>query len=249
LSQKSTRLKLLPILLVQLLGGMFALRIVTFARQTPASPLPLNVADEGIFDISLAGQAVGTEKFKIRSVDGKIEAQAEVLFHLQKNGKTIVLQCLSNLNLDPQLHPISYTWVQKQPKSSRLTANFGSQRTEVHYKTVTGKEDAREFQLPPDVVVLDDNLVHHYQIIAARYQAMGAGKQTLHAFVPQEALPGLLTLVDLGSSPATLHGKTTDLRHLFITTDLAQVDLWVDNQQHIQRISVPATNFEAIRRK
>jgi hypothetical protein len=127
--------------------------------------------------------------------------------------------------------------------------DFRGKLARVRYKTISGNEDNRDFELPPDVVVLDDNVVHHYQLITARYQAMGGGKQTFRVFVPQEALPSLLTVEDMGSAASTIDGVTANLRHLLITTDVTHIDLWVDDQQHIERVSVPAAQLEAIRKR
>jgi hypothetical protein len=78
---------------------------------------------------------------------------------------------------------------------------------------------------------------------------MGGGKQTLRVFVPQEALPSLMTVEDLGVAATPDSLGETGLRHLLITTDLTHVDLWVDDKLHVQRVSVPATQLEASRKK
>ena len=137
----------------------------------------------------------------------------------------------------------------KGPQSSRLEVDFSGKLARVRYKTISGNEDNRDFELPPDVVVLDDNVVHHYQLIIARYQAMGGGKQTFRVFVPQEALPSLLTVEDMGNAATAIDGVTANLRHLVITTDITHIDLWVDDQQHIERFSVPEAQLEAIRKR
>jgi hypothetical protein len=78
---------------------------------------------------------------------------------------------------------------------------------------------------------------------------MGGGKQTFRVFVPQEALPSLLAVEDMGIAASTIDGITANLRHLLITTDVTHIDLWVDDQQHIERVSVPATQLEAVRKR
>jgi hypothetical protein len=236
-------------MLAPLLAAILACNLASSGQETPGNPSLVNVDDEGVFVISLAGRSVGSESFKIHSSTGKVEARGEIRLHLEQNGKTLGLQSFPDLVLDPQLRPITYTWNQKGSQSSRLEVDFRSKPARVRYKTISGNEDNRDFQLPPDVVVLDDNVVHHYQLIAARYQAMGGGKQTFHIFVPQEALPSLLTVEDLGNAATTIDGATANLRHLLITTDVTHIDLWVDDQQHIERVSVPATQLEAIRKR
>jgi hypothetical protein len=232
-----------------LLGGILACSAATLGQEPPGNPRLENVDDEGIFVISLAGRPVGTERFKIHSSPGKVEAQGEIRLHIEQNGKTVGVQSSPDLVLDSQLRPVTYTWNQKGPQSSRLEVDFGGKLARVRYKTINGNEDNRDFELPPDVVVLDDNVVHHYQLIIARYQAMGGGKQTFRIFVPQEALPSILTVEDMGNAATTIDGVTANLRHLLITTDVTHIDLWVDDQQHIERVSVPEAQLEAIRKR
>jgi hypothetical protein len=236
-------------MLAPLLATILACNLASLGQETPGNPPLVNVDDEGVFVISLAGRSVGSESFKIRSSAGKVEARGEIRLQLEKDGKTVGLESFPDLLLDPQLHPVTYTWNQKGPQSSRLEVDFRGKLARARYKTISGNEDNRDFALPPDVVVLDDNVVHHYQLMAARYQAMGGGKQTFHIFVPQEALPSLLTMEDLGNATTTIDGATANLRHLLITTDVTHIDLWLDDQQRLERVSVPATQLEAIRKR
>ena len=235
--------------LALLLSGILACHLASTGQEAPANPPPMRVDDEGVFIISLAGRPVGSETFKIHSARGQIEAQGEVRLHIEQNGKRVNVESFPDLVLDPQLHPLTYTWNQKGSQSSRLEVDFRGKPARVRYKTVSGGEDDRDFELPLDVVVLDDNVVHHYQLIMARFQAMGGGKQTFPVFVPQEALPSLLTVEDLGSAATTIAGATANLRHLVITTDVTSIDLWVDDQQRIERVSVPVAQLEAIRKR
>ena len=238
-----TRSLILPALLVLVAG------LRGFGQETPANPPMMSVEDEGVFVVSLAGRPVGSESFKIHVSSDKIEAQGEIRLRIEQNGRTVTVQSFPGLLLDRQLRPLTYTWNQKGTQSSRLEVDFRGKLAKVRYKTVNGKEDDRDFELPSDVMVLDDNVIHHYQLIAARYQALGGGKQTFRVFVPQEALPSILSVEDGGTTASTAGGVTTELRHLLITTDVTHIDLWVTAQQQVERLSVPATQLEAIRRR
>ena len=237
------------ILLPPLLAGILAFSVGTLAQEKPAKPRLANVDDEGTFVISLAGQPVGTERFRIHSSPSKVVAQGEIRLNVEQDGKKVTVQSFPDLVLDTQLNPVTYTWNQRVPQSSRLKVDFGGKFAKARYTTTNGTEDERDFELPHDVVVLDDNVVHHYQLIVARYQAMGGGKQSLRVFVPQEALPGLLTVEDMGNAATAIDGATANLQHLLITTDVTHIDLWVDGQQRIERFSVPQAQLEAIRKR
>jgi hypothetical protein len=168
---------------------------------------------------------------------------------MQQNGKRIEVRTSSSLLLDPHLDPLSYTWNQKGTQSSQLSIDFRTQPAHVRYKTVTGQDDRRDFHLDKDVVVLDDNALHQYQLAAARYDAAKGGTQTFRAFIPQEGLPGAITLNSLGSEPVLVEGKKLTLRHFLLTTELAQINLWVDDRGHLQMVSAPDSQFQAMRKK
>jgi len=236
-----------------MLARLFAILVICnlpgLGQQAPDLQHPVEVEDQGVFLISAGGKPVGTESFKIHSSGGKVEARGEVRLHLEQNGKTVNVQSFSDLVLDPLLRPLTYTWSQQGPQSSRLEVDFRARPARVRYNTVAGAEDDRAFDLPLDVMVLDDNVFHHYQLIVARFLAMGGGKQTLRIFVPQEALPSLLTVQNMGNASASDGPALANLAHLVITTDVTHIDLWVSSQSHLERISVPTAQLEAVRKR
>jgi len=236
-------------MLAQLLAVIFACSLASLAQQAPNTPPPVNVDDGGVFVISLAGRPVGSEHFTIHSSLGRVEARGEIRLDIEQNAKAVSVQSFPALVMDSQLHPLTYTWNQKGPQSSRLEVDFRGALAKARYTTISGSEDDRDFALPPDVMVLDDNVFHHYELIIARFLAMGGGKQTFRVFVPQEALPSVLTMEDMGSAPGAAGAAAANLRHLLITTDVTHIDLWVGEQQQLERVSVTTAQLEARRKK
>ncbi len=238
-----------PNLLSAALALLAAVSVVLpLLTQSPGA-LPDNLADHGTFEIFDGGKSIGTETFEIRLHSNQIEAQGEVHLELEQNGKKVEARTISNLVLDSDFHPLTYTWSQKGTQSSQLSINFRVQPAQVRYKTVGGKEDRRDFSLDKDVTVLDDNVVHHYQLALARYDQTKGGTQSFHAFIPQEAAPGVITLKAIGTEPVTIDGESRTLRHFLLATDLAQINLWADDHGHIQMVSVPVSQYQAIRKK
>ncbi len=235
----------LRIAVVALLAGFTTAELP--AGQAPAAPPHLS--DHGTFEIFAAGKSIGTETFEIRVRKDQIEAQGNVQLQVEQNGKTVEVRTTSNLLLDPQLDPLSYTWSQKGTQSSQLSIDFRAQPAHVRYKTVRGQDDQRDFHLEKDVVVLDDNVFHQYQLAVARYDAAKAGQQAFRAFIPQEALPGTITLNSLGADQVRVEEKTLTLRHFLLSTELAQINLWVDDQGHLQKVSTPDSQFQVMRKK
>ncbi len=216
--------------------------------QTPGVAPP-DPNDHGTFEIISAGKSIGTERFDIRVRSNQIVAQGDIDLRVEENGKSNEVRTSSSLVLDAQFVPLSYSWIQKGTQSSQLSIDFRAQPVRVRYKTVSGRDDRRDFKLDKDVVVLDDNVVHHYQLAVARYDQAKGGTQTFHAFIPQEALPGVITLNSLGPEPITVDGDKRTLRHFLLTTELAQISVWVDDQGHLQMVSAPDAQYQAMRKK
>jgi len=228
---------------VLLLAGTLA-SSPAVARAAPANP-----SDYGAFEISVAGKEIGVERFQILPSGNKIVAKAEIEFHTQTAGKTLALHSFPQLILDSQLRPLSYAWVQKGDQNSELRIDFTTAPVKAHYHTVNDKDDHREFLLSKDVVVLDDNVLSQYEILVDRYDKTSRGPQIFRAFIPQEALPGQVSVVETGNEQVKIGGESESLRHLVVTADLAHIDLWADQQGRLWRVSVPAMQFNAIRQK
>jgi hypothetical protein len=240
------KLRVLKMVLAVLAVGVVA-GVHLSAQNPPSATAGLN--DRGTFEISSGGVSLGTESFEIRSTSAQIEAQSEVHLSVEQNGKKLEVRTNSTLRLDSHFNPLTYTWSQKGAQSSQLSMDFHNQPVSARYKTVDGHDDRRDFKLDPDVLILDDNTNHHYQLAVARYDFAKGGTQEFRAFIPQEAAPGILTMKLVGPEPVTLNGQNVTLRHFLLTAQLAQVDLWVDDQGHLQIISAAQGQYQATRKK
>jgi len=210
---------------------------------------PANLNDHGTFEIFSAGANIGTETFEIRVHSDQIEAQGNVHLQVEQGGKKIEVRTSSSLLLDPRIDPLSYTWNQRGAQSSQLSVDFRTEPVHWGAKTVNGQDDQRDFKLDKDVIILDDNVIHHYQLAVARYDQAKGGTQAFRAFIPQEALPGVITLKFVDSEPVTVGGEKRTLRRFLLTTELAQISLWVDDQGHLQLVSAPDAQYQASRKK
>jgi len=219
--------------------------------QQPSAPAPAaNLDDRGTFAISLAGRPIGTEKFTIRSSKDKIEAEAEIQLRAGQGAKSVAVKSHPQLVLDPQLEPQTYILNQKGTQEFHLEADFRVSPAVSRLRLAGHAEDnKRDFALPKDVVILDDNVVHHYQLLINRFTLKPEKKQTFNAYIPQEALPGVVTLEEVGNEEVELNGRKVPLDHLVFSAELARIDLWVDSQQHLQRFYNSESQLDAIRSK
>jgi hypothetical protein len=205
--------------------------------------------DHGTFEIYSGGKIIGTDTFEIRTHADRLEALGNGHLSVEQNGKTIEVETTSNLVLDDQLNPITYTWTQQGPQSSRLSVDFRSQPAHVRYKQVDGKEDKQDMKLDPDVVVLDDNEIQHYQLALDRFAASNGGPLLLSGFTPQEAQPGVIILNDMGNEQVDFNGQRAALRHFTLAVASTLINLWADDQGHLQLVSAANQQFQAVRKK
>lgn len=226
--------------LVILAGGVFLA-----AQPAPTSPVPGGRSDRGTFVLKLAGHEYGSEKFSIESTENKVTAQSESQLREGSSGQ--LLRMFSKLVLNPALEPQSYSWSDKGPEKFDLSVDFTSQPAKSVLHRPNGKDDVREFQLPKNILILDNNVILHYQILIDRFVEAGGGKQTFQAFIPQSATPGGLSVQDAGMETIPLGGSQRALRHLVVLSDNAQIELWVDESNRLQRLYWSAPQIEALR--
>jgi len=210
---------------------------------------PSTFDDQGTFIISQAGRLMGTEKFSIRSTSNQIQAQGEVTLRYEDSGRAVNIHTFPRLVLSSELEPVSYVWDEKSPDISHLEVDFRSSPARSVLKKSDGKRDVREFQLRPDVVILDNNIFHHYELLVRRYLRTPGGIQAFNGFIPQEALPGGLAVADAGTAEPKVLGKQKGLRHLIVTTDTLRVDLWADDLGRLDRLLSPSAQLEVVRKK
>jgi len=215
----------------------------------PGNPPASSLNDQGVFQLFVASRQIGSEKFEIQSTADQISAKAESQFQIEQEGKPVLIKTSSNLVLNSQLAPLTYSWSQKGNQASSLEADFRSKPAKLHYRTITGEGDERDFSLLPDIVLIDNNVFHHFELLAARYLKTPGGKQVFKAFVPQDALPGELSVEGRGKEAVKIRGRSENLQHLVVTTELTQIDLWLDEQQHLQRVLIAAAQLEAVRQR
>lgn len=218
------------------------------AAQDPASTAaPRSFDDHGTYVLSVAGRVYGTEKFSIRSLNDQVEAEADIELREDATGRAASTESFPKLILDSALNPRTYLWSLKGPKNYSLVVDFTGELAKTQLHRPDGKDDVREFQLQKDVVVLDNNVIHHYQILVDRFFQTAGGKQAFQAYIPQDAVPGLLTVQDAGMESVNFRGQEETLRHLVVLTDNAEMDLWVDAEQRLQRVLHAANKVEAVR--
>jgi hypothetical protein len=196
--------------------------------------------DKGKFNILLDGKSVGKEEFEISPNGGGWVAKGTT--QIKADGAEE--QVTGNLTLQSNGTPMAYDWVSKSDKTNRAHITFANGIAKIALEVQGAKPYEQELSFnSPMVAVLDNNLYHHYAVLARIYDWSKRGSQSLPVFIPQEITPGTITAEATGS--ASSGGKTYE--GLRVTTSDIEVLLLLDANHRLMRLEVPASKVAVVR--
>jgi hypothetical protein len=216
-------------------------------QSVPMSPSTPPGNEQGIFKILFSGEVIGQERYQIVRDGDSFKASGETHLTVDRGSEKVTFSIRPLLQLSRAFEPLVYQIVQESGGNKmKARVNFKTGMSQAIYET--GKEaDTREIQLRKDVLVLDDNVFHHYVILTRRFDYSKGGIQEFSAFVPQQFMAGSISVEDKGLEQVTLGDKKVSLQHLLVDTGDLQVSLWVNENHELQKISVPKSNVDVIR--
>jgi hypothetical protein len=219
----------------------FAGCLLTSAAQKKGAAGSVFVADKGKFKVLIDGKSVGREEFEIAPSGGGWSAKATT--HLTPDGTPPVV-VTGNLTLDPNGAPISYEWSSQAAKSNSAQILFanGVAKMTVQLQGAHAFEQDLTFNSPL-IVVLDDNLYYQYAVLAHVYDWNRRGTQTFPVLVPQELLPGTITVDWAGA--VSSEGKSYE--GLKVTTSDLEIILYLDPNHKLMRLEVPSSKAAVVR--
>jgi len=148
------------------------------------------------------------------------------------------------LTLEPNGDPVSYEWTSQSDKTNSAHIAFANSVAKMTVQLQGSRPFDQELTFTsPLVVILDDNLYYQYAILARVYDWSRRGTQTFPVLIPQELLPGTITVDWAGA--VTAEGKTYEGLKV-VTSDL-QVTLYLDNNHRLMRIEVPSSKAAVVR--
>lgn len=223
--------------LIWLLGA--ALLAAGTLRARPPEP----GTQAGELRILRNGQPIGVERYQITRTATEVEARGQV--ELEVDGQKILQS--SRLLLGPDLAPRSYEWKQEQPKGAWVKIDFQGTSATIHYPLASGKEDQQVYEFgTARVALLDNNVFHHFLLLAGLYDYQKGGVQALKVFIPQAVQPGEAQVELRGVETLTVGGRPQPVRQLAITTEDNQLLLWVTEAGEFVRLQAPLGNVEVV---
>ncbi len=229
-------------------------------------------SEKGQFRILFAGEEIGYEDFEISGSSKHFKASSSTELTISREEPEeqpeyldeedleeppprtprqpvppVTFQIRSTLRFNELFEPETYEVVQDAgPNRMRANVRFLPDRSQVTYHSDDGI-DQRRIELKKDVMVLDDNVFHHYLILSKRYDFSQGGIQEFSAFVPQQFLAGGIRISEVGREEIEIGGQTYWLRRLLIDTGELKVNLWLDEVDRLKKLAIPDSEVEAIR--
>ncbi len=197
-------------------------------------------ADKGKLRILLDGQQVGTEEFQLSGSGTDWTSHSEV--KLQTPGGPSA-KITSNLRLGAQERPLSYDWSLEGDRKISGRVQFEGGLASVELRQGSESPFTQQHMFGEQrVVILDNNVYHHYGILGRLYDWEKKGPQNFLLYVPQETIPGNATLESAGTQE--VDGAKYDV--LRLRTDDIEVFLLFDKQR-LMRITVPGSKVMVVR--
>lgn len=211
------------------------------------SALTFSGNEQGAFKIFFSGEAIGQERFQIVGEGNNFKASADINLNVERGSAKANFHIRPVLQFTKFFEPLSYQILQESGANvMKARVIFKPGRSQAVYET--GKEtDSREIELKKDILVLDDNVFHHYVILVRRYDFTKGGIQEFNAFVPQQFMAGSISVEDKGFEQVTLGNKQVSLQLLLVDTGELQMSLWLNERHELQKISVPKSNVDVVR--
>ena len=217
------------------------------------------IVDSGSFGVFVGGKRVATEKFQVEKREGGNISTSELTVD---DGNQKFIQT-SQLELTPDGNLQHYSWKEQSPGKGE-TAVEPKDTTKDAYlvETITpNPPDAPTevpFFTPRSTAILDVNFFTHRELLLWRY--LGAGcrlglgqttcrppKMTFGAIVPRQGAFITVNLEYLGPEKVTVAGTERELNRFNLTGEGIAWALWIDDQQKLVRILIPAENTEVVR--
>ena len=197
--------------------------------------------DEGSFTITLNGERVGREDFRIRTTPGgngpEVVATASVFYGTRR--------VLPQMRGDSAGVPFGYVVEVKEGPTvtERVDGGVGRGRVSTHVKTSRG-ESANEFLVSAGAIVIDDDVFHQYYFITRRKSPLGS----VPVIVPRRNTQVTMRVSDSGTEKLTIGGTTIDARR-FTVADPGGADreVWADASGRLLKVAIPSKGIVALR--
>ena len=222
---------------------MKTLTLVVAAGVLCSGPLFAQVAtlDEGSFTITVNGDRVGREDFRIRSTPGSSGPELVATANVSYASRRVLPQ----MQADSAGVPVRYVVEVKDGPAvnERVDGVVGRGRASAKVKNSRG-ESANEFIVSQGALVIDDDVFHQYYFITRRARPEGA----VSVIVPRRNTQVTMRVADAGTEKLTIGGSAIDARHFTIADPGgADREVWADAAGRLLKVAIPSRGVVALR--
>jgi hypothetical protein len=218
--------------------GVVLAAVTLFAGNVSAS-----VDKEGYYDIFQNGVRIGSERYSWETGDEGTNVLAGECV-IEVNGISTTFR--PSLTLQGEgLTPVSLAIESSQGDDlQEIMATFEGARADYVLKE-NGMESKKNIKIKPAELVVDENILHLFVVLAERYDFDKAGEQDMSVFdvVAKKSYTAHCRIRGIG----TVENASGKYRARRLTIDLEslQVDLLVDRDGRVPQISIPMKKMEA----
>jgi hypothetical protein len=219
----------------------FSLSLLNFTPSTPAAANPANApsvfsADKGKLRITINGQQIGSEDFEL-SPAGDAWIQRSSMSAHAPGGPEI--KASGQLKLSPQGAPLHYDWSAEAQKKATGSVEFSGGTAKCAADLGAASPLRKDFTFTtPLIAVLDNNLYYQFGVLAQMYDWKAGGRQTVSVLIPQDMVPGSISVESLGTQAAG-NRKYEALR---VSSPDLEIMVYVDARHRMMRLEVPSSN-------
>jgi hypothetical protein len=196
--------------------------------------------DRGKFRAYLDGQPAATEEFSISRSGSEWVCRGSSQVKLPEGGTEEVS---GELRLAGDGSPRAYTWTAKGSKKASGATEFSGNTARMQLQAEGTQGFTQEFTFESGrVLVLDNNLYHHYAVLARLFDWNAKGVQTFSVLIPQDLTPGSITVEWAG--PQEFAGTMYDV--LRVKSADLDLELYVKGGR-LDRIYVPTAKVDVRR--
>jgi hypothetical protein len=222
---------------ILLAAGVYAgLTATPAGGAMPAGAPSVFSADKGKLRISINGQPVGSEDFEISpSGDAWIE-RSSMSATVPGGGE---VKSSGKLTLAADGAPIRYDWAAEAQKKATGSVDFAGMTAKCSADLGGASPLRKDFTFTsPRVAVLDNNLYYQFDVLARLYDWKAGGKQTFPVLIPQDMVPGTISVESIGAEQI---GKAKHETMRISSPDL-EIMIYVDENHRMIRLEVASSN-------
>ena len=192
--------------------------------------------DKGKLRITINGQRIGSEDFEIsQSGDAWIE-HSSMSAHAPGGGD---IKATGNLKLSGEGAPLHYDWSAEAQKKATGAVDFLAGTAKCSADLGAALPLRKDFVFSsPLIAVLDNNLYFQFGVLARVYDWKTGGEQTFPVLIPQDMVPGSISVESLGQQEAG-NAKYEAVR---VSSSDLEIMIYLDGNHRLMRLEVPSSN-------